>query len=204
MNLNEASKILCIDNVIECDDTALKKAYRKLMRKNHPDIGGNTKDAQLIIEAYSYVNQLRSEYSKQKAVNSVARTPTIVIGFEDLIDILKGGKVKLAESGEYATLNKNNIGRFNVLVLFNLTLIVDGNPTVVSRYICRDALDNYTVQCKVYVRDTKVESTVTTDLCNKHIEFNAIGSRFDYIVNYDNLAKIRISLERCIYSGRED
>lgn len=204
MNLNEASKILCIDNVIECDEAVLKKSYRKLMRKNHPDIGGSTQAAQLIIEAYNYVNQLRSEYAKQKAVNSVARTPTIVIGFEDLIDILKGGKVRLAESGEYATLNKSNIGRFNVLVLFNLTLIVDGNPTVVSRYIYRDALDNYTVQCKVYVDDTKVESTVTTDLGSKHIEFNAIGSRFDYLVNYDNLAKIRISLERCIYSGRED
>lgn len=204
MNLNEASKILCIDNVIECDEAVLKKSYRKLMRKNHPDIGGSTQTAQLIIEAYNYVNQLRSEYAKQKAVNSVARTPTIVIGFEDLIDILKCGQVRLAESGEYATLNKSNIGRFNVLVLFNLTLIVDGTPTVVSKYVYRDALDSYTVQCKVYVKDTKVASTVTTDLCSKHIEFNAIGSRFDYIVNYDNLAKIRISLERCIYSGRED
>lgn len=204
MNLNEASKILCIDNVIECDEAVLKKSYRKLMRKNHPDVGGSTQDAQLIIEAYNYVNQLRSEYSKQKLVNSVARTPTIVIGFEDLIDILNGGNVKLAESGEYANLNKSNIGRFNVLVLFNLTLIVDGNPTVVSKYIYRDALDNYSVQCKVYVKDTKVESTVTTDLGSKHIKFSAIGSRFDYIVNYDNLAKIRISLERCIYSGKED
>jgi DnaJ-class molecular chaperone len=66
MNFEDANLILNgrdayeILNVSQSDSLeSIKKAYRQLALKNHPDRGGNTKIMQDIIAAYTFIMKVR-------------------------------------------------------------------------------------------------------------------------------------------------
>ena len=58
--MKDLYKILGVDKSV--DDNALKKAYRKLAMKHHPDKGGDEKEFKAISEAY----EILSDSNKRK------------------------------------------------------------------------------------------------------------------------------------------
>lgn len=49
-------KVMNLDNVVDADD--LKKTYRKLAKKHHPDRGGNEEKFKEIVNAYETLNKI--------------------------------------------------------------------------------------------------------------------------------------------------
>jgi DnaJ-class molecular chaperone len=80
-------KILGVNENASQDD--IKKAYKKLAMKNHPDRGGDTKKFQEISQAYDTLgdNQKRAQYDAQKnGFNPFGRAQQHP-GFQDINDI---------------------------------------------------------------------------------------------------------------------
>lgn len=58
MNLKEAYRLLDIDP--DADDDTLKRAYRRAMRRTHPDAGGSAEEFHSVKEAYTLIEDSRA------------------------------------------------------------------------------------------------------------------------------------------------
>jgi DnaJ-class molecular chaperone len=80
-------KILGVTENASQDD--IKKAYKKLAMKNHPDRGGDTKKFQEISQAYDTLSddQKRAQYNAQRNGNPFINVRSGTNGFQDINDL---------------------------------------------------------------------------------------------------------------------
>lgn len=68
MNRDVALKTLGLDRDAPSED--ISKAYRKLIRKTHPDVGGDTATAARITEAYAWLKQAEPTDASDRAAGA--------------------------------------------------------------------------------------------------------------------------------------
>lgn len=149
MNLNQNQlnknfyQILGVDKT--ADDATIKKAYRKLVVKHHPDKGGNADTFASISEAYDILSddKLRTQYDTQSP-NGKSYNPNPFGGFgggfgrgggahfDDLINRMRYGFARGGNNGNREHFNEEldiniNIGSLDLFELYN-------NPSKTYRY----------------------------------------------------------------------
>src|SRR5580693_6205804 len=71
MNFVDYYKILGIDK--SASDETIKKAYRKLARKHHPDLNPNDKDANKKFQQINEANEVLSDPEKRKKYDTYGK-----------------------------------------------------------------------------------------------------------------------------------
>ena len=113
-------KILGVNENASQDD--IKKAYKKLAMKNHPDRGGDTKKFQEISQAYDTLSdvQKRAQYDAQKnGFNPFGRAANFGPGFHDINDIF-GATFGFGPNGPFGGFNQRRNRDLSIRISISL------------------------------------------------------------------------------------
>ena len=167
MNLSEALELFELDlNNITAD--SLKKRYRQLVKKNHPDIGGSTEKAQEINEANEILLEALNRVALARVSNQVTNKSQdkriFVITVEQLIAIYNGKSFK-AGGSEPVIIDIKALKKLNILLAINAQLIIDGITFNYDNITPYNTADVYSIECTVNTSNINDNKDITIK-CN--------------------------------------
>jgi hypothetical protein len=87
MNATEAIKILGIEKKYPISEETVKKHYREMAKKSHPDITGSDEQMKKINEAYDWLktnlNKVNATNTQNKMQNEFTATDEMLMAFAD-------------------------------------------------------------------------------------------------------------------------
>ncbi len=197
MDLNVALELFNICNRLELEDKNLKKKYRKLMMKYHPDNnGGDTDKAAELSLAYEKLKRYNEYIRVCEVIQSLEnkKLDTVCISFRDMLDIINKKKVTV-DSREitYQSLDELN-------VIMEITFRVKVNNTL-KTYNTFEVYDKYKqeydVHCLMEVNDlNKPLNIEVLDLKDDIISFTMNGQSLKYRTKISNSMYFNILFEK--------
>lgn len=194
MQVNEALTILKIDSIDELTLDNLKSAYRKMMKKNHPDIGGSVELSKQINEANetlkNYIGQI--DLIRMRYGSSKQQEPIYIADLLDYINIYNGIGLEFRHNGSATTIDKTNIYKHRVILSILLKVGVDGVYKETTELILHNDSDVYSITYKILINDLSQVSRVHIELYGIHKEFDIKGMAT--LVNFDLDYNVRVSI----------
>ena len=197
MEINKALELFGFPTIFGLDEKEVRKKYRSLMKKNHPDVGGSEEKAKLIIEANETILQKMEDLQKQKMIsNANPGIRTVFIKFDSLINIFNGGSVEVRTDKESMTVNKNNINGFNVIVDIDAKVRTGGIDYHIGRLEPRTHSDNYSVTFKYSVTDLMESVDFEIFAYGKHVKLPVSQPTIRLNLTFEHGIKMAVVLER--------
>ena len=122
MRAEKAFLILGLDQTSTQEQ--IKKQYRKLIRKHHPDVGGDSQYASLVIEAYLTLTKINKRIANSSEVNSEIQRVTIILSFEQLLKVKSGENMHFSNGTSSVDLSCSNIEKFNVIISEEISIFI--------------------------------------------------------------------------------
>lgn len=188
MDISKAMQILKLNDFSYLNEENVKKNYRDLIRKNHPDLGGNNDIAKEINEAHE---TLLNALNIIKTNNKVTKQSTYIISFEDLIKIFKGNTVKYGEKD----INIKNINRLNIVIDININVSFNEFNWEYNKFEIRKLDDKYSIQCKYKVANINDKVIVNIKAYGKELTLDVSVMNQNINLDYNGI-KLKIMLER--------
>lgn len=196
MNIAEALDMLGIEDVSSLTKKGLNKVYRSLMKKNHPDKGGNEEVAKKINAAY----ELAVEFCKQLEIIRVAEQGMVekvcLIDFSSFLKIYNGETIQIQSDGNTIPLSRDNIWKFRVLLDTTIMLDVCGEIFKYNNILSRNSDDTYTFLCKVKVTNLEDIIPITIKAYGKEVSLNLAELNINLTMKFVCGIKIRVCIER--------
>ena len=196
MDIFEALKIFEYDTIVGLKETEIRKKYRRLMKKNHPDVGGSEEKAKLIIEANTTILAKLEELQKQELCNSAPGIKTVFIKFDSLINIFNGGTVEVRADKESLIIGKNNINAFNVIIDTDIKIRMAGIDYQMGRLEPRTHSDNYSITFKYPVADLAESIFFEIFAYGKHVKLDVGQPTLRLNLTFEHGIKLTVILER--------
>ena len=195
MELYDALKIFGFTEITKIDELMLRKAYRKLMKKNHPDIGGSEEVAKKINKANEVV-LAALESLKKAEINRVSGNTTVFINFDSLIKIFNGDSVVVGNADNKMTIDRSNINRFNIVLDIDIKIMANGIQYPVNKLEPRNISDNYSITFRYFTRtlDELVEFEIQA--YGKKVAIPVSTKIINLNLKYDNAVTLKVILER--------
>ena len=193
MNLTEALKILEIQDINNLVKEDLRKTYRRLLKKYHPDANnGDDTIAKDIIKANEIVTNALEEiesYKKlMKMMQQHSQCITSVIPLSTLINIYKGDSIKFKLDNDDIEVNKSNLLRHNLFVMVDFSIAVKNENTKHFNRMCKlDFSRNYEIICDIELSELKAVD----------IEINVLNEKRNFTMETDGL-RVPIRLDEDI------
>jgi len=193
MNYYEALRLFNIDNSNEIEATVIKKKYRTLVKKWHPDVCGDDTKYKEVQDAYKIINDYLKAADKNKLNSVEERQKTVILEVKDILDIFKGKEIRINNN---ININKDSIARYNVFVRISTDIIIDGVTFNFSTIKPRNIKDEYVFD--IMLPDTDLDRTVAikVKLMDRHIEKEMSSVRMDFRFNLDYISQITIAVQR--------
>lgn len=186
MEISKAIDMFNIKNISEESDKTLKRRYKKLMLKYHPDnYNGNDNKAKELNLAYNELKNIvkGSEFldweNKQK-LEKENQKKVLVIKLNELIDIYKGNNVTI----DGIKINSKNIRKHNIIIEYSILLIHNNIKKEFKASKQWNNEDIYKVYCNINVDEDKLnnkeEINISVPTCNieKIISFSSQSINF--------------------------
>lgn len=179
MDIINAMKVFDISDIISETDTSLKKKYRVLMRKYHPDsCGGSDDKAKEISTAYSALLGIMDKI-KSFNLSRNASIPFVIIGLHELCRIYNNETITVIANGSEQKITKGDLKRYNIMIALEVAVYHNGVQEVYSNLEPWNISDKYNVKCDIHVtslngvediqigflntmRDIKLDSSITS------------------------------------------
>lgn len=193
MTLEQSLKLFKITDITNIDKAELKKIYKKLMIKYHPDNNnGDDTKAKEVSLAYEVLVETIDNVNKYKLINHMEQLFTIVIPLSKLIEVYNGGVVTIGEK----TFDKRGLRQNNTLIIINTTIERKGQVINYSNICKLDMLDNYLVNCELYVEDIcEIENLkVTVENKSLNIDIQYLSTRILLRLQHD--IKVSVCIEK--------
>lgn len=199
MNIKESLDIFGLSNISEESEENLKKIYKKLMIKYHPDnYDGNDSKAKDISMAYKVIKDTLKKIDTFEKLNGTHKVvqSTVVISLDNLIQLYKNKEIifknKLDSSKKrvFTTANLQNNG---ALLIIDWSVSVNGVPNTFSNICHWNSNDNYQVSCDVIVENLSDECNMKIKILDRDKEYNIksqsvkLKISFDYNINVEIL-----------------
>lgn len=194
MDISKALDIFKIDNIANVNKDEIKKIYRRLMRENHPDLGGSQEFAKSINEAKEILDQAVN--SMQQYNVRVNEIPTIIISLGSLVDIYNGKTVKVSGDKGELELTRSNINRYNAIIEINIDVQYNGISCNYHKFEARNSRDEFTIQCKYRTRTLSEEVYTKIQAYGKNINIILKDQNVNMNLMFDGLIKLKVMLER--------
>lgn len=172
MNLMQSLELFNMQDISQETTETLKKKYRKLMVKYHPDSCGSDDVAKNVIEAYDILKDALDKFQQYQALNKVQETITILLPLSKLIDIYNGNDVIMGTGEDAITINNKNLRKYNVLVISDITLTHNGMEHNYSNIEPWNINDIYNVQSEIFVDDLNSTEKVKIRLNDSEKDIN--------------------------------
>jgi len=174
MELEKALEIFEISDIASETLGSLKKKYRKLMTKYHPDNqGGNTELAASVSSAYSILKETVEKIEAYKAITESKKEKyNIIIPLSQLIKLYGGSKITLGNGEDKKEFGIKDVQKHGALIIIDTALTHNGfsyNFSTIQRW---DISDNYKINCAIYVDNLVDEEKITVRLEDKVKDFS--------------------------------
>lgn len=193
MNYYEALRLFNIDNSNEIEATVIKRKYRTLVKKWHPDVCGDDTKYKEVQDAYKIINDYLKAADKNKLNSVEERQKTVILEVKDILDIFKGKEIRINNN---INITKDSIARYNVFVRISTDIIIDGVTFNFSTIKPRNIKDEYVFD--IMLPDTDLDRTVAikVKLMDRHIDKVMNSVRMDFRFNLDYISQITIAVQR--------
>lgn len=190
MELQYALDIFSIQNINKAPKDDVKKKYRALMKKNHPDIGGDENKAKEIAEAYKLIANILAKIDESKKSNT---TSLSLINFNELVNIYSGKEVN--SFTDSTTINNSNLRLKRVMLNTEVSIEINGFEYIYKSIIPRNDSDVYNMVCGIKA-NTFDDIPITIKAYNKKIENILSKNNLCIVLSFDYNVKLKISIER--------
>lgn len=196
MNIKDAIKLFAIKDISAYDIKTLKKDYRRLMMKNHPDLGGATAKAIQINESYAILKEFISNIEMTSNCKS-KKQQIIFISLQDLIDIYDGNEIVISYANENINVNKYNLRSYRVIVYINTEVVYNGFVHNYSKMCSLNSKDTYSVWNELLDINVFSEASINVKVLNKSIETTIQNNRMCFKFKLSHNIEVEVNIERC-------
>lgn len=195
MELHEALEIFGFKDGEDIDSTELKKRYRKLALKNHPDHGGDTDKFKDINEANSMLLNRLKIFEQIKRFKESQKVHAAIIGFKDYISLYSGNTFKLSDG---YILKKGNVKSNRIFIEIPYSIDISGYVIKSSTIVLYRIDDKYEIYVDVPDVDITQERDVKIQMLDKQMQFKMIGYTMAVNLNFYDLVRVRLVLTRTL------
>lgn len=196
MNLEEAIIIFEIDDITSESEETLKKKYKKLMFRYHPDnTGGDETKAKEVSLAFDILKVALLKIKRYNSINVVKEKYNIVIPLNKLISIYKGGTVTIGSGDNKKIFGNKDIQKYNTIIILDTTLVYNGQYLNFSNIQHWSISDNYVINCDIIVNNLNSTETVIIKLedIEKEISFKSQAISIKFQLEFNISVEIKIN-----------
>lgn len=199
MEIGKALKVFEILDITKEDESTLKKAYRQLSRKYHPDVyKDNGSKFREVSESYKVLLDLLKQVRLLEILDKQLEEKIIQITLSDLIQVYKEGSA-LAVSGE--TITKADLYKHRVLILFSTTLWYDNTEQTFSSISLWNIGDRYEIQLESFEDNIFEEKDFKVEMLDNVKTIHIRSQTIQYIITLDFNIKVSIVITRKVKSN---
>lgn len=209
MNLTEALDLFDVIDIQTVTKEELKKVYRKLLKKYHPDSNnGDDTQAKNIILAYdiivSALDEIESYKKMLKAMQANSHIVTSIIPLHKLIEIYKGNSIELGSGDEKVVIDKNNLMKHNIFIMIDYSVSIINGGTQHYTKICKiEMMRNYQLDCDIMVKELE-PIKIKIDVLDESRQFNMNMSSIQVPILLDSDIKLVIDIRKKILTGDQN
>lgn len=195
MELHEALEIFGFKDGEDIDSTELKKRYRKLAFKYHPDHGGDTDKFKDINEANSMLLNRLKIFEQIKRFKESQKVHAAIISLKDYISLYNGNTFKLSDG---YILKKGNVKSNRIFIEIPYSIDISGYVIKSSTIVLYRIDDKYEVYVDIPDVDVTQERDVKIQMIDKQMQFKMIGYTMAINLNFYDLVRVRLVLTRTL------
>lgn len=195
MELHEALEIFGFKDGEDIDSTELKKRYRKLALKHHPDHGGDTDKFKDINEANSVLLNRLKIFEQIKRFKESQKVHAAIIGFKDYISLYSGNTFRLSDG---YILKKGNVKSNRIFIEIPYSIDISGYIVKSSTIVLYRIDDKYEIYVDIPDVDVTQERDVKIQILDKRMQFKMIGYTVTVNLNFYDLVRVRLVLTRTL------
>lgn len=209
MNLREAIKLFEVTDIYNESDKALKKKYKKLMVKYHPDnYNGDESKSKDINIAYNILKSLvkdskQLEWENKQKIENENQSKLLIISIKDLIDIYKGKIITV----DNININSKKLRRYNIMVESKVSLTHDNNKKEFIAYEKWNNEDKYKIHCSIDIKDKDLndleEVKINIPECNSDRDIKFKSQSIKFVVTLDFNIKLEIIIDKKIKNKKD-
>ena len=188
MNYYEAIRLFEIEKGTKINADVVKKKYRTLAKKWHPDVCGDAEQYKKLQEAYEIINR----YLDEIKLLTKDGQEQLIIEISDLINIFKLGEVTV--NGERIT--KETLAKNKVFVIIPVNVKVNNMSYNYSFIKVRNVKDEYIVDVMLEDVDLERDLDIQVTVFNKSINAIMDSIRKDFKFNLDYIAQVVVTIQR--------
>lgn len=197
MELHEALEIFGFKDGEDINSTELKKRYRKLAFKYHPDHGGDTDKFKDINEANSMLLNRLKIFEQIKRFKESQKVHAAIISLKDYISLYNGNTFKLSDG---YILKKGNVKSNRIFIEIPYSIDISGYVIKSSTIVLYRIDDKYEVYVDIPDVDVTQERDVKIQMLDKQMQFKMIGYTMAINLNFYDLVRVRLVLTRTLCS----
>lgn len=195
MELHEALEIFGFKDGEDINSTELKKRYRKLALKNHPDHGGDTDKFKDINEANSMILNRLKIFEQIKRFKESQKVHAAIISLKDYISLYNGNTFKLSDG---YILRKGNVKSNRIFIEIPYSIDISGYVIKSSTIVLYRIDDKYEIYVDIPDVDITQERDVKIQMLDKQMQFKMIGYTMAINLNFYDLVRVRLVLNRTL------
>lgn len=195
MDLEQALEVFNIEDIASEDTKSIKKKYKKLMLKHHPDnCGGDESKAKEITLAFDIIKNAINNIRKYNAVNRVMEDYTIVIPISKLIKLYNGEKVKVSYGDNKQVFGIKEIQKYNTLIISDTTIVYNGISYDFQSIQHWSISDEYVINCEILVENinNSEQIKVVVNGIEKNLDFTSQRILIPFILDKNVKVNVRI------------
>ena len=195
MELHEALEIFGFKDGEDIDSTELKKRYRKLAFKNHPDHGGDADKFKDINEANSMLLNRLKIFEQIKRFKESQKVHAAIISLKDYISLYNGATFKLSDG---YILKKGNVKSNRIFIEIPYSIDISGYVIKSSTIVLYRIDDKYEIYVDIPDIDVTQERDVKIQILDKQMQFKMTGYTMAINLNFYDLVRVRLVLTRTL------
>lgn len=195
MDLEQALEVFNIEDIASEDNKSIKKKYKKLMLKYHPDnCGGDESKAKDITLAFDIIKNAINNIRKYNAVNKAREDYTIVIPISKLIKLYNGGKVNVSYGDNKQVFGIKEIQKYNTLIISDTTIVYNGISYDFQSIQHWSISDEYVINCEILVENinNSEQIKVVVNGIEKSLDFTSQRILIPFILDKNVKVNVRI------------
>ena len=171
MNTEEALKVLGLYSITDMSQEELKKKYKMLMIKYHPDnTGGDDNKAKEISIAFKIINDTLTKMNYVEEKNK-----SICISLDNLISIYNGKTIRNSKNNE---ISLSNIYNFNTLIDIKISVKYNNKIIIYSETVKIRKDREFNIACNLQV----------SKLGQAYVKVKVYNMEKEITINYDSMA----------------
>lgn len=201
MDLTTAIQIFEFNDFRDITREELKKRYRKLAMKHHPDHGGDAEKFKVLNDANSLLLSQVKLFERIKKIEESQKVRSAIISLQGFLDLFHGKTFKFSDG---YILKRGNINSNRLFIEIPFTVTIDSYTKQFSEIMLRQVSDKYEVYADIPDADLSAERDLKVQVLDKTINIKLAKSSIICSFNLEGLVEIKVIVSRIPFKADED